>query len=48
MGAGDICTVYAGTYNENVTVPSGTSGNYKLLTVNPGDTVYALSFTINL
>jgi hypothetical protein len=47
MSAGDTCTVFAGTYNENVTVTAGTAGNYKTLTVNPGDTVYVYSFTIN-
>jgi hypothetical protein len=47
MAAGDTCTVYAGTYNENVTVTGGTAGTYKILTVNPGDTVYVYSFTIN-
>jgi hypothetical protein len=47
MSAGDTCTVYAGTYNENVAVTSGTAGNYKTMTVNPGDTVYVYSFTIN-
>lgn len=47
MSAGDTCTVYAGTYNENVTVSAGTAGNYKTLTVNSGDTVYVQSFSIN-
>jgi hypothetical protein len=47
MSAGDTCTVYAGTYNENVTVSAGTAGNYKTMTVNTGDTVFVLSFTIN-
>jgi hypothetical protein len=47
MSAGDTCTVYAGTYNENVTVSAGTSGNIKTMTVNSGDTVNVLSFTIN-
>jgi hypothetical protein len=46
MSAGGTCTVYAGTYDENVIVTAGTSGNYNILTVNPGDTVYVLSFTI--
>jgi hypothetical protein len=46
MAAGDTCTVYAGTYAENVTVSSGTAGNYKTLTVNTGDTVYVQDFTI--
>jgi hypothetical protein len=47
MSAGDTCTVYAGTYNENVTVSAGTAGNLNTLTVNPGDTVNVFSFTIN-
>src|SRR6266849_6431700 len=47
MSAGDTCTVYAGTYNEHVTVTAGTAGNYKTLTVNGSDVVYVLSFTIN-
>jgi hypothetical protein len=47
MSAGDTCTVYAGTYNENITVSAGSAGNYKTLTVNPGDTVYVLNFTLN-
>jgi hypothetical protein len=47
MSAGDTCTVYAGTYNENVKVSAGSVGSYKTLSTNPGDTVYVLSFTIN-
>jgi hypothetical protein len=47
MSAGDTCTVYAGTYNENVTISAGTAGNYKTLTVNSHDTVYVQSSTIN-
>src|SRR5260370_25197109 len=47
MAAGDTCTVFAGTYNESVTVSAGGVGAYKTLTVNPGDTVFVLSFTIN-
>jgi hypothetical protein len=47
MSAGDTCTVYAGTYNEDVTVSAGSVGGYKTLTVNPGDTVFVLSFTIS-
>jgi hypothetical protein len=47
MSAGDTCTVYAGTYNENVTVSAGSAGSYKTLAVNPGDTVNVYSFTIN-
>jgi hypothetical protein len=47
MAAGDTCTVFAGTYNENVSVSAGTAGNYKTMTVNTGDTVNVLSFTIS-
>jgi len=47
MAAGDTCTVFAGTYNENVTVTAGTAGNYKTVSVNPGDTVNVRSFTLN-
>src|ERR1700723_1427282 len=47
MSAGDTCTVYAGTYNENVTVPAGTAGNYKTITVNGSDVVSVLGFTLN-
>jgi hypothetical protein len=47
MSAGDTCTVYAGRYNENVTVSAGSVSSYKTLTVNSGDTVYVLDFTIN-
>ncbi len=39
MSAGDTCTVYAGTYNGNVTVSAGTTGNYKTITVNGSDVV---------
>lgn len=47
MSPGDTCTVYAGTYNENVTVSAGTAGNYKTITVNGSDVVHVYSFTIN-
>ncbi len=47
MSAGDTCTVYAGTYDENVTVPAGTAGNYKTITVNGSDIVSVLGFTLN-
>src|SRR5882672_9783631 len=47
MANGDVCTVFAGTYNENVTVSAGGVSSYKILTVNPSDTVNVLSFTIN-
>jgi hypothetical protein len=47
MSAGDTCTVYAGTYNESPTIPAGTSGNYKTITVNGTDVVTVQGFTIN-
>jgi hypothetical protein len=47
MAPGDTCTVYAGTYNENVTVPAGTAGNYKTITVNGSDVVTVRGFTLN-
>jgi len=47
MAAGDTCTVYAGTYSENVTVTAGSTGNYKTLTVNGSDVVTVKSFTLN-
>lgn len=47
MAPGDTCTVYAGTYNEKVTVPAGTVGNYKTITVNGSDVVTVQAFTLN-
>jgi len=48
MAAGDTCTVYAGTYTGNVTVPAGTAGNYKTITVNGSDVVNVSGeFTLN-
>jgi hypothetical protein len=47
MAAGDTCTVYAGTYNEVVTVSAGTAGNYKTIAVNTGDTVNVYGFVMN-
>ena len=48
MSPGDTCTVYAGTYNENVTVSAGTAGNYNTVTVNGSDVVSVTgSFTLN-
>jgi hypothetical protein len=47
MAAGDTCVVYAGTYNENVTVSAGAAGSYKTVTVNSGDTANVYSFTLN-
>ena len=46
MSPGDTCTVFAGTYNESVSVPAGTAGNYKTVTVNGSDVVTVLSFTL--
>jgi hypothetical protein len=46
MAAGDTCTVYAGTYNEVVTLTAGTAGNYKTLNVNTGDTVNVYGFVM--
>lgn len=49
-GVSDTCTVFAGTYNETVTVPAGSTGNYKIFTVNGADVVdlgAAGSFTLN-
>jgi len=47
MSPGDTCTVYAGTYNEDVTVPAGTTGNYKTITVNGSDVVIVIGFILN-
>ena len=47
MSSGDTCTVYAGTYDETVTVPAGTAGNYNTITVNGSDIVSVLGFTLN-
>jgi len=47
MAAGDTCTVFAGTYAENVTVPAGTVGNYKTITVNGADIVTVQAFVLN-
>jgi hypothetical protein len=48
MSAGDTCMVYAGTYSENVSVPAGTLGSVKTLTVNGSDVVYILgTVTLN-
>jgi hypothetical protein len=46
MSAGDTTTVFAGTYNEVVTLAShpGTAGNYVTLQVNTGDTVTVYGF----
>lgn len=41
----DTCTVFAGTYNEIVTIPSGSAGNYKIFNVNGSDVVSVLGFT---
>lgn len=57
MANGDTCVVYAGTYAEVVSVPAGGAGtggtywaantNRKTITINPGDTVYVLGFTVH-
>jgi len=46
MAPGDTCTVYAGAYKEIPTLTAGTAGNYKTITVNTGDTVNVLGFTM--
>lgn len=46
-GVSDTCTVFAGTYGENVTIPAGSVGNYKIFNVNGSDVVSVLSFTLN-
>jgi hypothetical protein len=45
--AGDTCTVYAGTYNEHVSLSAGGVGAYKTLQVNGTDAVYVFDFTIS-
>ena len=45
--AGDTCTVYAGTYNEHVSLSAGGVGAYKTLQVNGTDVVYVYDFTIS-
>jgi parallel beta-helix repeat protein len=47
IGNGDTCLVYAGTYNEHVTLSAGGIGAYKTLQVNGTDLVYVYDFTIN-
>ena len=47
MSSGDTCTVYAGTYNEHVTVPAGAKGAYNTITVNGSDVVKVYSFSLN-
>src|SRR5438067_12350372 len=48
MASGDTCTVYAGTYNENVTVSAGTVGNLKTVAINGSDVVTVTGgFTLN-
>ena len=46
-GVSDTCTVFAGAYNESVTVPAGSVGNYKIFTVNASDVVSVHAFTLN-
>ena len=47
MAPGDTCAVFAGTYNEVVTIPAGAAGLYKTLQVNNGDTVNVFGFVVN-
>jgi parallel beta-helix repeat protein len=47
MAPGDTCVVYAGTYNEHVTLPAGGAGSYKTLQINGTDVVYVYDFTIS-
>src|SRR5208283_1094044 len=47
MANGDTCTVYAGTYNEHVSLSAGGVGAYKTLQVNGADVVYVYDFTIS-
>lgn len=46
MGNGDTCRVFAGAYNEHVSIPASGSGTYKTLTVNGSDLVYVLDVTM--
>ncbi len=47
MAPGDTCVVYAGTYNEHVSLSAGGVGAYKTLQVNGTDVVYVYDFTIS-
>ena len=47
MSNGDTCTVYAGTYNEEITIKAGAVGAYKTLQANGSDLVYVLDVTLN-
>jgi hypothetical protein len=47
MSNGDTCVVYAGTYNEHVSVPAGGVGAYKTLQVTGTDLVYVYDFALN-
>lgn len=47
MANGDTCVVYAGTYNEHVTLTAGGVAAYKTLQVNGTDVVNVLDFTVN-
>jgi hypothetical protein len=48
VSAGDTCTVYAGTYNEYVTLSrSGSSTNPIVLTVNAGDKAQVFGFAVS-
>ena len=46
MASGDTCVVYAGTYSESPSVPSGGVSNYKTITVNGTDVVTVTGFTL--
>jgi hypothetical protein len=43
MAAGDVCNVHAGTYTEQLTLSSGTSGNLKTIQRNGSDSVIVTS-----
>lgn len=44
--AGDTCVVFAGTYNETVSVKSGSAGKPITFSVNPGDCVTVHGFSL--
>lgn len=46
-GVSDTCTVFAGTYNESVTIPAGSAGNLKIFTVNGSDVVSGPRMTMS-
>lgn len=47
MASGQTCLVYAGTYNEDVTVTAGSGNSYKTIEINGNDLVYVYSFSLN-